>query len=253
MFPYAPDRTFTPVDAPREQVASLQSFLGFERAVIVQSSCHASDHRALLDALRAAPETRRGVALIDAKHTHADLEELAAAGVRGARLHFLPHLGDAPAPMEQRTVLKVIANMGWHAEIHVHGSGIVDQAGVIAAVPGPVVIDHLARVDLREGIDGPAVRSLLSLLDRGNVWLKVSGVDRVSLIGPPYADAVALAALVVEQFPERVLWGTDYPHVNIVGDAPDDGLLVDLIEQIAPTEMLRHRLLVTNPAEFFGF
>jgi len=253
VFPYSPDRTFTPVDAPRELVAERQRFLGLERAVIVQSSCHGTDHRALVDALRADPVNRRGVAILGPELGPADLEALDREGVRGARLHFLPHLGATPEPAEQSAVLRAIADLGWHAEIHVQGSGVTDHQQMIAAIPGPVVIDHMARVDLRHGLDGPAVRSLMDLLDRGNVWVKVSGADRVSAQGAPYADAIALAALLVERFPERVMWGTDFPHPNILGTAPDDGLLVDLIELMAPTQALREALLVTNPAEFFGF
>ncbi|MBZ5739530.1 amidohydrolase family protein [Nocardioides mangrovi] len=253
VFPYSPDRTFTPVDAPRQQVAELQTFLGLERAVIVQSSCHGTDHSALLDALRADPERRRGVAILGPEVTAAELEELDRSGVCGARLHFMPHLGDDPLPDEQQSVLAAVADLGWHAEIHVQGSGIVDQESMISAVPGPVVIDHMARVDLTEGLDGQPVRSLTNLLERGNVWVKVSGIDRLSRTGPPYADAVALAALLVARFPERVVWGTDYPHTNIEGDAPDDGLLVDLLARIAPTDAALERLMVTNPAELFGF
>ena len=198
VFPYAPDRTFTPVDAPRQQVADLQSFLGLARAVIVQSSCHGTDHSALLDALRADPESRRGVAILGPMHTATDLEELDAAGVCGARLHFLPHLGGDPLPGEQQAVLGMVADLGWHAEIHLHGSGVIDLQAMIATIPSPVVIDHMARVDLREGLEGPAVRALLGLLERDNVWVKVSGVDRLSRTGAPYADGVALAAMLVE-------------------------------------------------------
>ncbi|MFT4009647.1 MAG: amidohydrolase family protein [Nocardioidaceae bacterium] len=253
VFPYAPDRPFTPVEASRQEVAALQNFLGFDRAVIVQSSGHGTDHRALLDALLDDPASRRGVALLGPAHTQDDLVAFAAAGVCGARLHFVSHLGDAPVPDAQRDVVGIAAEMGWHVEIHVEGTGITEHAALISAIHAPVVIDHMARIDLREGLDGPSVSSLLTLLDRGNVWVKVSGADRVSLDGPPYHDAAALGSLLVEKFPERVVWGTDYPHVNIVGSAPDDGLLVDLIEEMAPTHAQRERLLVTNPAELFGF
>ncbi|MFL6118317.1 amidohydrolase family protein [Actinophytocola sp.] len=253
VFPYAPGRTFTPVDAPREEVTARQRFLGLERAVVVQSAGHGADHRALLDALRADPANRRGVALLGPELGRTEVQTLHAAGVCGARLHFLPHLGANPEPDHTRMVVDTVVELGWHAEIHVQGTGIVDHAELIAAIPTPVVIDHMARIDLREGLHGPAVGSLLRLLDQGNVWVKISGVDRLSRTGPPYDDAVALGALLVERFPERVVWGTDYPHVNIAGPAPDDGLLVDLIERMAPSETHRERLLVTNPAELFGF
>lgn len=253
LYPYAPDRTFTPVDAPHEEVAGRQRFLGFQRAVIVQSSGYGSDHRVLLDALAADPVNRRGVALLRPDTSSGEIQRLDAAGVRGARLHFVNHLGPDPRPEQTRRIVHRLADAGWHAEIHVQDDGIVRHAALIGGIPTPVVIDHMARIDLREGLDGPSVRAMMSLLDRGNVWVKVSGADRLSRTGAPYADAVALAALLVCRFPERVLWGTDYPHVNITGAAPDDGLLVDLIGQLAPTEAARERLLVRNPAELFGF
>jgi 2-pyrone-4,6-dicarboxylate lactonase len=253
VFPFAPDRKFTPVDVPRQEVAARQEFLGFERAVIVQSSCYGTDHRALLDALRADPVTRRGVALLTSTTTPRELAELDDAGVCGARIHFLSHLGAAPDRSAQQAVLAMVADLGWHAEIHLEGHGVIDHAGMIASIRSKVVIDHMARVDLREGLGSRAVGSLLTLLDTGNVWVKVSGADRVSLQGPPYADAAELGALLVNHAPERVLFGTDYPHPNIVGDAPDDGLLVDLVESMAPSESHRRMLLVDNPAAFFGF
>jgi predicted TIM-barrel fold metal-dependent hydrolase len=143
--------------------------------------------------------------------------------------------------------------LGWHLELHVAGDDVVEREAEIARLDLPVVIDHMARVDLAGGLESPAVRALRRLLDTGHVWVKVSGVDRLSRVGPPYADAVALAALLVACAPERTLWGTDFPHVNISGLPPDDAVLVSLIEQIAPDQRARERLLVTNPAQFFGF
>ncbi|MEU4236923.1 amidohydrolase family protein [Actinoplanes sp. NPDC026619] len=253
VFPYAPDRTFTPVDVPRQQVAQLHRFLGFSRAVIVQSSCNGTDHSVLLDALAAGDGDLRGVALIDEQTPAAEIARLHDAGVRGLRLNFLPHLRQPPDRQEVATVLGKVADRGWHAEIHVAGRGVVEHGDLIRGIAAPVVIDHLGRVDLAEGLDGPSVRALKALLDTGKVWVKVSGADRVSKTGPPYADAVALGALLVRYAPDRVLWGTDFPHPNIVGDAPDDGLLTDLLGELAPTHDLLERLLVSNPAAFFDF
>jgi 2-pyrone-4,6-dicarboxylate lactonase len=173
--------------------------------------------------------------------------------VRGFRLHFLPHLGSPPSWEEISGAVRLVADLGWHAEIHLHGTDIAKYAGLIRWFPIPVVIDHLARLDLAPDTDTGAVAALLDLLDTGRVWVKTSGVDRISLWGPPYADAVAFAARLVNLFPERVLWGTDYPHPNITGPAPDDGLLVDLLADIAPGSEQLRRLLVQNPAEFFDF
>jgi 2-pyrone-4,6-dicarboxylate lactonase len=252
-FPYAADRTFTPVDAPVGQLAALHRHLGLDRAVIVQSSCYGTDHSALLDALAIGSGRYRGVALIGPATSRAEIERLHTAGVCGFRLHFLPHLGAPPTLAEIHCMVKLVADLGWHAEIHLHSADIARYDELIRSFPVPVVIDHLARLDLSQGLDSPAVSALLRLLDTGRVWVKTSGIDRVSRTGPPYADAVVLAAKLVAHAPERVLWGTDYPHPNIIGAAPDDGLLVDLLSLIAPGEAALRRMLVQNPEEFFGF
>lgn len=252
-FPYAADRTFTPPDAPVGQLAALHRHLGLQRAVIVQSSCYGTDHRVLLDALAAGGGRYRGVALIGAATPRAEIDRLHLAGVRGFRLHFLPHLGAPPTLAEIGATVWLVADLGWHAEIHVHSADIARYADLIRSFPIPVVIDHLARLDLAQGPDSAEASALLGLLDTGRVWVKTSGVDRLSRTGPPYADAVQFAARLVSHAPERVLWGTDYPHPNITGSAPDDGLLVDLLALIAPQDDQLRRMLVQNPAEFFGF
>ncbi|MFJ3779886.1 amidohydrolase family protein [Streptomyces sp. NPDC090075] len=252
-FPYAPERTFTPLDAPKEQLRALHAHLGLTRAVVVQSSCHGHDHRVLLDALAAGGGRVRGVALIGETTSRAEVEELHRAGVRAFRLNFLPHLRSRPTNAEIDAVLERVDGLGWAAQLHVRGDDLPGLTDVVRALPGRVVIDHMGRVDLTAGRDTPATRTLRTLLDTGDVWVKVSGVDRLSLQGPPFTDAVILAASLVAHAPERVVWGTDYPHVNITGDPPDDGLLVDLLEHIAPEPAVLQRLLVTNPTELFDF
>ena len=252
-FPYAPERTFTPLDAPKEQLRSLHAHLGLTRTVVVQSSCYGHDHRVLLDALAAGSGQVRGVALIGETTSRAEVEELHRAGVRAFRLNFLPHLRSRPTNAEIDAVLERVDGLGWAAQLHVRGEDLPGLTDVVRALPGRVVIDHMGRVDLTAGRDSPAIRTLRTLLDTGDVWVKVSGVDRISLQGPPFTDAVTLAASLVAHAPERVVWGTDYPHVNITGEPPDDGLLVDLLERIAPEPAVLKRLLVTNPTELFDF
>ena len=237
-FPYAPDRTFTPPDAPVGQLAALHRHLGLQRAVIVQSSCYGADHRVMLDALAAGEGRYRGVALIGAATPRAEIDRLHLAGVRGFRLHFLPHLGTPPTPAEIRATVELVADLGWHAEIHVHSADIARYADLIGWFPIPVVIDHLARLDLGQGPDSAEAAALLG--------------ERVRVRQGRRA-AVQFAARLVSHAPERVLWGTDYPHPNITGSAPDDGLLVDLLALIAPQDDQLRRMLVQNPAEFFGF
>lgn len=253
VFPFAPERTFTPPDAPKERLRGLHDFLGFSRAVIVQSACHGFDHAAMLDAVASDRSRYRGVALVRAGTSAETIAALSDAGVCGARFHFLAHVG-APPPWEEiRETAKGLVPFGWHVELHVSGPDLANYASEIAAIDAPVVIDHLGRVDLAEGLAGPSVEALVALLDRGNVWVKLSGPERIARRPAPYEDAVALAAMLAAHAPRRVLWGSDFPHPNITGAMPDDGVLVDLIGAIAPTPSARRLLLVDNPAELFGF
>jgi 2-pyrone-4,6-dicarboxylate lactonase len=250
-FPYAPDRTFTPPEAPLADLRSLHELLGIERAVIVQSAAHGRDHTSLLAALREGAGRYRGVALVRPDTDPGEVAALHEAGVRGARLHFTPHLGHAPSPEEIEAVVRLIAPHGWHVALHVQGEGIAEYAELIRSLPVRVVVDHMARVDLARGTASPAVDALRSLLDTGDVWVKISGADRLALAPPSMADSAALAALLVRSAPERVVWGSDFPHPNTHGFVPDDGDLVDLLADVAPDPATRRRLLVDNPAVCF--
>ena len=252
VFPYAPERTFTPPDAPEEKLRKLHNFLGFERSVLVQSACHGTDHAAVIDAMMQHPARYRGVALLSATTSDAEVARLHHAGMRGVRLHLVPHLGGYPEPATIKSIVRRVAPYGWHIAVHVFGKDLLANLELIKSIEAPVVIDHMARVDVREGPDGTAFVALRRLLDRENVWVKLSGADRNSVEQPPFRDAVALARLLAEQAPERVVWGTDFPHPN-VRIMPNDGMLVDLITEIAPDEATRHRMLVTNPATLFDF
>ncbi|HUN45328.1 MAG TPA: amidohydrolase family protein [Stellaceae bacterium] len=251
--PLPPDRRFTPHEAPETALRALQQHLGLSRAVIVHSTGHGMDHAPLLDALAAGNGRYRGVAILKPTDTAAVVRRYHEAGVRGVRFNFLAHLGGRPDPNFLRAVVDLVRPFGWHLAIHVAGHDLVDYADVIAAIDVPVVIDHMARPDLREGLAGPTVLALKRLLDSGRVWVKLSGADRVTREGPPYGDAVRLARDLAAHAPERALWGSDWPHVNIDEPVPDDGKLVDLISEIALGEAPRRRMLVDNPGELFGF
>ncbi len=252
-FPYAFDRTFTPADAPKEDLFRLHAFLGFQRGVFVQSSCHGHDHAALVDLLAAGNGRYRGVALLTPAMSEAEVDRLDEAGVRGVRLHFhFPHLG-APMPREDmRKVIALAEPYGWHIAMHLGGHGVVDHYEFITSIEAPVVIDHMARIDVGEGLNGKAFSVLRRLLDRGNIWVKLSGADRITKQPYPYADAMPFARALAAHAPERVVWGTDWPHPNHKA-VPNDGDLVDLIADIAPDEKTRQRMLVDNPAKLFGF
>jgi predicted TIM-barrel fold metal-dependent hydrolase len=252
VFPFAADRTFTPQDAPKEELFALHKLLGIERGVFVQSSCHGSDHAVLLDLLAAAPKRYRGVALLTRDTPDAEIARLHKAGVCGVRFHFFSHLGK-PAPYDDiRAVIAKVAPLGWHIAIHVGGQGVLEQYDFITSIDAPVVIDHIGRIDVREGLDGKAFSTLRRLLDRGNVWVKLSGTDRITREAAPYRDAVPFARALAKHAPERVVWGSDWPHPNHFA-VPNDGDLVDLITEIAPNEATRHKMMVDNPATLFGF
>lgn len=251
-FPFAPQRTYTPVDASKEQLRALHDHLGFERAVIVQASCHGTDNAALVDALEWSDGKARGIAMVKPDVSDEELKRLAAAGVCGSRFNFVKHLG-SDAAMEALNVLsKRYGALGWHVVIYFDTEKIHELAQIIAELPVPVVIDHMGRVDPALGLDQPGLDLLKGLLStRRDIMVKVSGSERLSHDGPPFSDVVPLARMLVETYPDQVLWGTDWPHPNMKNWVPDDGQLVDLLGQIAPDPVLLKKLLVDNPMRLY--
>lgn len=252
-FPYAAGRAYTPTDAPRERLAALHQVLGVERAVIVQASCHGTDNRAMLDAIAHSGGRWRGIAIVDASFQDADFEALHAGGIRGVRFNFVRHLGGMPDMALFRRVVERLPSMGWHLVVHLDAVDIADLAPVLTTLPVPFVIDHMGRVKAGLGLGQPPFRALLDLLERDHCWVKVCGSERVSSSGPPFHDAVPFGRALVERAPDRVLWGTDWPHPNVGRHMPNDGDLVDLLPLLAPDPDHRQRLLVDNPARLYGW
>lgn len=252
-FPYAAERRYTPCDAGKERLWALRDFLGFERNVIVQASCHGTDNRALVDALRAAAGRARGVASVRTDITAAELDDLDQAGVRAVRFNFIKRLVDAPPFAAMETIVGKIRPLGWHVVVYFEAADLPHLQEFLAALPLPIVVDHMGRPDVSQPVDGAEFERFVGLLrERPNIWSKVSCPERLSRIGPPqYSDVVPFARRLVETFPDRVLWGTDWPHPNMRSHMPDDGQLVDLIRRIAVTPELQHRLLVANPRRLY--
>ena len=251
-FPFAAERRFTPGDAPKDKLYALHTHLGIERGVVVQSAVHGYDNSAAADLMKGKKQYL-GIALVPPDAPSPILSTLHSEGFRGARFQYMRHLGQA-VPIED--VLRFaarLAEIGWHLQIHLEADLLEGMSAALRRSPVPVVIDHMARIDASQGVDQAPFKSLLRLLEDRNIWVKVSGVERASRAGPPYADAVPFARKLVEDFGERVLWGTDWPHPNHHGPIPDDGELVDVLAQIAPAEAQRRRLLVDNPARLYGF
>ena len=252
-FPYAPERKYTPCDASVEQLFALRDFLGFARNVIVQATCHGADNRALVDALEKSRGKARGVATVYRNVSDTELKALNAAGVRGVRFNFVRRLVDRLDKGELTEIASRIKSLGWHIVIYFEAQELSEHYDFFASLPTDVVVDHMGRPDVTRPIDGPEFGLFLSLMrEHPNFWSKVSCPERLSKTGPhEYEDVVPFARRVVEQFPDRVLWGTDWPHPNMTTHAPDDGRLVDFIPKIATTPDLQRKLLVDNPMRLY--
>ena len=259
-FAYAPERKYTPCDAGKEQLFALRDRLGFERNVIVQATCHGADNRALLDALQSSDGRARGVVTVRRDVTDAQLQAMHAAGVRAVRFNFVKRLVDFTPKDELMEIAARIAPLGWHVVIYFEAVDLPELRDFFTALPTTVVVDHMGRPDVTQPVDGGEFEFFLEFMHQHpNVWSKVSCPERLSVSGPPaldgernaYRDVVPFARRIVETFPDRVLWGTDWPHPNLKGHMPDDGLLVDFIPHIAVTPQLQHQLLVDNPMRLY--
>jgi 2-pyrone-4,6-dicarboxylate lactonase len=252
-FPYAPERKYTPCDAPKEKLWELRDYLGFERNVIVQATCHGADNRALVDALRSSNGRAKGVATVKYDVTDRQLRELDEAGVRGVRFNFVKRLVDTTPRHVLKEIAERIYSLGWHVVIYFEAQELPELYDFFTSLPTVVVVDHMGRPDVTRPVDGPEFELFVKLMrDHKNFWSKVSCPERLSTSGPPtYDDVAPFASRLVQAFPDRVLWGTDWPHPNLKSHMPDDGKLVDFIPRIAPTPQLQKQLLVDNPLRLY--
>lgn len=252
VFPYAAQRKYTPCDAPKETLFALRDFLGFERNVIVQASCHGRDNRALVDALEAAGDRARGVAVVGPDIGGDELRAMHEAGVRAVRFNFVKRLVDATPREVFLGIAEKVAALGWHIVVYFEAPDLEELAPFLKQLPAIVVVDHMGRPDVAKGVDHPDFQAFLALLDENpNIWTKVSCPERLSQTGPDYADVTPFARTLVERFPDRVLWGTDWPHPNMKSHMPDDGVLVDVIPGIANGPARQKALLVDNPMRLY--
>ncbi len=253
VFPYAPERKYTPCDAPKEKLFALRDYLGFSRNVIVQATCHGADNRALVDALKAAKGLARGIATVRPSVTSDELQALDEAGVRGVRFNFVKRLVDATPREVYLGIAERIAELGWHIVVYFEAHELADLVPFLNSLPTTIVVDHMGRPDLAKGVDNPDFRRFVELMAANpRIWSKVTCPERLSISGPPdYDDFVPFAREIVRSFPDRVLWGTDWPHPNMTTHMPDDGALVNMIPRIAPTAAERQALLVDNPMRLY--
>ena len=252
VFPFAPERKYTPCDASYEQLFALRDFLGFERNVIVQATCHGADNRAMLDALVRSNGRARGVATVRRSVTDEELQSMHAAGVRGVRFNFVKRLVDALPFDSLSEIAERVARLGWHIVIYFEAEDLAAYFDFFTSLPATVVVDHMGRPDVSKDAFGPDFDLFVRLMEREKFWCKASCPERLSKQGPPrYDDVVPFARRIVEAFPDRVLWGTDWPHPNMTTHMPDDGALVDYIPRIATTPRLQKALLVDNPMKLY--
>ena len=252
-FPFAPERKYTPCDASKEQLFSLRDHLGIERNVIVQATCHGSDNTAMLAALAASNGRARGVATIEPDVRDEQLAQMHEAGVRGVRFNFVRRLVDPEPDEYYPRIVERVAPLGWHVVIYFEAPDLAERWHFFTSFDATVVVDHMGRPDVTKPVDGAEFGLFLQFMEENeNVWSKVTCPERLSVSGPPhYDDVVPFARRVVESFPDRVLWGTDWAHPNLKGHMPDDGQLVNFIARLDLSNELRHQLLVDNPHRLY--
>ena len=252
-FPYAPDAPYCPPDAPFERLQKLHKTLRIERAVIAHASCHGADMRVTLDAIARSNGRYRGTAIIDESYGDREFQKMHEGGIRAVRFNFVKHLGGRPELSFFKKTTERVRSLGWHLILHLDSNDLVELKDLFMKLPVPMVIDHMGRVKAGDGLEQQPFKTLLEFMRNENCWVKVCGAERVSSKGPPFTDAVPFARALIETAPERILWGTDWPHPNVGKHMPNDGDLVDLFAQMAPEPALQHKILVDNPARLYGF
>ena len=252
-FPFSPKRKYTPCDASKEQLFELRDFLGFERSVIVQATCHGNNNDALEDALLNSNDKARGIASVGEDIDHATLRRLDRAGVRGVRFNFVKRLVDNTPKDIFKKISKMIAEYGWHIVVYVESQDLEEIVSFLKALPTTVVFDHMARPDVAKGTDSKEFNLLMRLMENEKFWCKTTCPERLTKISPEYnySDVLPFMQKLVTNFPDRVLWGTDWPHPNMKSHMPDDGKLVDIIAMFAPDLTTQKKLLVDNPLRLY--
>jgi D-galactarolactone isomerase len=250
-FPIAPTATLKPADALPADYKLLQKRLGTTRNVIVTPSTYGTDNSATLDGMAKLAPNVRGVAVVDTSVTDAELKRLHGLGMRGTRFNLVQAGATTVEMLEPLS--KRIHELGWHIQINAKPELIVEIEPLLMRLPTPLVFDHLAHVPRDVGVDSPAFKTMRKLIDQGRTWVKLSGAYQDTKVGPPtYADATPIAQAYVKAAPERMVWGSDWPHPT-EKVKPDDAVLFDLLAQWVPDEATRNRILVQNPEVLYGF
>jgi len=255
LFPFVEERIYTPPAAPIEHFLMMAEIVGIERGVLVVPNVHGFDNSVLLHAFELSDGRLRGMIRANPALSEAELRALHQKGVRGIRFNFVAALRGKFDEERFRTIVRRVAPLGWPIDLHIDAGLIVENAELIRWVPAPVIIDHFGRIDPAAGLEQQPFRVLLDLLGESNVWVKISGADRFVERGARYEDMIPYARALIDRAPDRIIWGTDWPHSNIFkpGHTPNDGALMDLMLDFAPDETVRNRILADNPANLFDF
>jgi D-galactarolactone isomerase len=253
-FRMVPSQRVPPTDAAVPQYRLLQRRIGTTRVVIVTPRNYATENQVTVDAIAQLGPNARGVAVLHPTVTDGELKQLHDAGVRGIRFS-LSDPATAVVTLDMVEPLsKRVADLGWHVQFNVEGQQVVDWAGLLRRLPSQTVFDHMAHPPLPAGIEHPSHGIIRGLIDRGRTWVKLSGAYSNTKVGPPYPDATKIAQAFVKAAPERMVWGSDWPHPSEAPDRkPNDAVLFDLLSEWAPDEATRHRILVENPTTLYGF
>jgi predicted TIM-barrel fold metal-dependent hydrolase len=247
-YPFSPTRPYSPPDAPLAMFRDLHAKIGVERAVIVNATVHGFDSRVVTDAIAQSEGRYKGIVNINNAMSDAELIALDKAGIAGCRFSFVKRLGGVGDMTVFRKLVDRVAAIGWHVDIYLEAGTIREFAPILRALPVQYVIDHMGTIDAGRGLDDPEFKALLDLqAGDERCWIKITGLERASAAGPPFHDSVPFAKRLIDNAPDRVIWGTDWPHPN-VKIMPNDGDLVDLI---APDEAVQRKLLITNPERLF--
>jgi predicted TIM-barrel fold metal-dependent hydrolase len=251
-YPFAGVRRYTPPDCPIEDYLAMAGTVGLERAVLVQASAHGTDNRVTLDAIARTGGRFRGVAIVDSSVSDGELERLHRGGMRGARMNTMGGGGVGIEHMD--TLARRVSDLGWAIELHLRNADeLVDLAPRLSALPGPCIIDHFGRVRGGQGVDNAGFQALLRLIrDDDKCWVKLASFYRLSDSGPPdYADMTPIARALIGARPDRLIWGSNWPHPSHQGEMPNDGDLFDKLAEWAPEAEIRRQILVDNPTALF--
>jgi len=255
-YPIRPGAVYCTPEATIDAALKMHRTLGIERGVIVQSSAYATDFRILYDALKQAGPNYQACVVIDDTVSDAELQRLHDAGVRGARFNFWKVLNLVPSPEQFKRSIARIESLGWYAKLHMPADEMMEMADLFKPLKINVVLDHFGRPDFKQGIDQPSVRYMIDLLKQGNWWMMLSNGDRWSEQAKPWNDAVELAQAYINAAPDRMIWGSDWPHPLVTEDMPmkNDGELLELCYRYAGgDENIKQKIFVDNPARLFGF